>query len=97
MRKPTIHHNGSNAADLAANYLDAGQKLQAALTALRKCVPHGRDYYLQPATPGYGGDAGIEAGREHQARMTKLAEVHAEIVLLWQSVDEQQQERGKKL
>jgi hypothetical protein len=95
VRTPTIHLNGTEADDLLAKYVDAEQKLRAALAALRRCAPHGRDYYLQHATPGYPGDASSQAGHEHQARITKLTEVQAEIVLLWQSVDKQKQARTK--
>jgi len=66
MIKPTIHSNGTSRGDLHAAYMNALLATEEALKQLRKCAPHGRDYYPQ------GEDALMDAEREHEVRMRGL-------------------------
>ena len=43
--KPIIHLNGTSKEDLLQQYLDAGHAIEAALRAMAKASPNGRDYY----------------------------------------------------
>jgi hypothetical protein len=42
--KPIVNLNGTSARELVESRLDAADALQAALEALRRIAPHGRDY-----------------------------------------------------
>ena len=80
MTKPTIHLNGTSAADLLAQYRAAYEATFAALEALCKAAPHGRDYYLQGNSSYPGGSSAItNAQNEHEARVAKLLEVSEEL------------------
>jgi hypothetical protein len=82
MRKPSIHINGSSARSLFDGYYAALQAMQAARWALTDCAPHGRDYYLQEATPGRGCDAANEAMDEHRARLINVDTICTELEAL---------------
>ena len=73
MTLPTIHMNGTSAADLLEDNCKAGCAIQAAIRALEHAGPNGRDYYTQ------GPQALRAAQDEHQARVEKLAGVLAEL------------------
>ena len=77
---PTIHINGSSARDLLAGYSDAANAICAALEALARCAPNGRDYYVQ------GNYAIQNAIAEHTARANKLRDVLREIEALGEYV-----------
>lgn len=70
---PTIHMNGTGAAQLLQQYSAALYALSDAMTALCDAAPHGRDYYPQ------GDTAYREAAAEHAARALKLGQVYAEL------------------
>ena len=76
MRKPTIHTNGTSAAELYARLEAASHKTMDALKALEAAYPNGRDYYVQ------GSDAIAEAIREHESRCAAIKGVYNEIGLL---------------
>ncbi len=73
MRKPTIHLNGSSAEQLRAGYMAAIEAMHDAIEALAETAPNARDYYPQ------GDSAHTEARQEHEARMSKLMSVQAEL------------------
>lgn len=73
MMKPTIHLNGSSRGDLFDAYVDATVAVEAAIDAVAKASPHGRDYYPQ------GGDAFDKARAEHNARLEALNKVANEL------------------
>lgn len=73
MRKPSIHLNGTSRGELVGNYRAAHEALQAAIEALQKTAPHGRDYYIQD------GDAIQEAMREYRERFVMLDKVLQEL------------------
>lgn len=78
---PTIHLNGTAAADLAASYATAYSTVGQAIEALQQSAPNARDYYVQ------GPNAFPAARTEHEARMHHLADVAGELLALFESVD----------
>jgi hypothetical protein len=76
MTKPTIHLNGTAAADLLKQYRSAYAAVSDAIEAICKASPHGRDYYPQ------GTDAINNAQSEHWERVAKLREVEKELMEL---------------
>ena len=73
MTFPTIHMNGTSAADLLEGYRKAMDALHDAQNALAECGPNGRDYYPQ------GPEAMTAALAEHWQRREKLAKIHDEV------------------
>ncbi len=76
--KPTIHMNGTSAAELAERYEAAAVAVAAALDALTFAAPNARDYYPQGPT------AFAEARREHEERILKVRAVRDEIGALYE-------------
>ena len=76
MTTPTIHGNGTSAQDLADGYAAAYSAIGAAIEAVAKTGPNGRDYYPQ------GPDAIHRATMEHRARQTALSNVAEELMEL---------------
>ena len=66
MIKPTVHMNGTSAADLYHLYADAAMEVGDAIRVVENSAPNGRDYYPQ------GDEALKRAVQEHQARVAKL-------------------------
>lgn len=73
MEFPTIHLNGTSKRELLEQYTEASHAVDAALDALYKAGPNGRDYYVQSASALY------KAQDEHYARIKKLREVKQEL------------------
>lgn len=73
MMKPSIHLNGTSRGDLFDAYVDATVAVEAAIDAVAKAYPHGRDYYPQ------GDDAFDKARAEHNARLEALNKVANEL------------------
>ena len=73
---PDYGLNGSGATNLLNDAVDAAEALKDALAALRKMMPHGRDYQLMPA------GACSEARVQHAARILKVDSVLAEVEAL---------------
>jgi hypothetical protein len=76
MMKPSIHLNGTSRDDLFDGYMVAMAAVEAAIDALVRCAPHGRDYYPQ------GDDAWKQAYAEHDARLRALNSVSRELTEL---------------
>jgi hypothetical protein len=70
---PTIHLNGTSAQSLLDDIRDAAIAVRAAMDALSRTAPNGRDYYPQ------GNDALIIASGQHAERMARLRSVYAEL------------------
>jgi hypothetical protein len=70
---PSIHINGTSRGDLFDRYMDAMMAVEAAIDAVAKTWPHGRDYYPQ------GDDALQQAQAEHQDRLKRLHAVALEL------------------
>lgn len=66
MKFPTIHLNGTGGEALMSDLIETNNALRAAIAALEKMAPNGRDYYPQ------GNDAISEASKEHRARIDAL-------------------------
>ena len=81
---PTIHLNGTSAKELFEGYLAAYRAIGAAIDAVQKACPNGRDYYPQ------GNEAIQQALAEHRARLEKLIEVRREIETIAQIIQDQQ-------
>jgi hypothetical protein len=80
---PTVHLNGTSARDLIAGYQTAYSGVTAAIEALQASAPNARDYYVQ------GPDAFALARTEHESRMHRLADITAELLVLFDAVDAQ--------
>ena len=76
MTTPTIHGNGTSAAELRDLYTAAYRAVTEAGDVLAKTGPSGRDYYPQ------GPDAIQRATMEHRARQTALSNVAEELMEL---------------
>jgi hypothetical protein len=81
---PTIHMNGTSAAALLEGYCDAISAVHAALEALARAAPNGRDYYPQ------GPNACAQADGEHDARKRALVGVLDELQTLAEHVADRQ-------
>lgn len=77
MTKPTLHLNGTAGEDLLAQYNAAHTAVQAALEALCKAAPHGRDYY--PQDMFRDGLTFFQAQEQHEERRRKLVSVLVEL------------------
>jgi hypothetical protein len=77
---PTIHMNGTSGRALLEGYCDAISAVHAALEALARVAPNGRDYYPQ------GPDACALADGEHDARKRALIGVLHELQTLAEHV-----------
>ena len=86
---PTVHLNGTSKAELIRQVSDTVEALDAAIRALEKTYPHGRDYYRQDRS------AISEAVREFQARQSRLLDVRAELLELWQGIAQQPANRSE--
>jgi hypothetical protein len=80
MMLPTIHMNGTSSNELLESYCDAISAMHAALEALARVAPNGRDYYPQ------GPDACALADSEHGDRKHALIKVMNELQVLAEHV-----------
>ncbi len=76
MIKPTIHLNGDRPETLRESYVAAYRAVEMAITSVSGTQPDGRNYYPQ------GHIAAGAASAEHQARMTALRKISAELMEL---------------
>lgn len=83
---PTVHLNGTGAAELMEQYQTMWKAVFAAISALRANGPHGRDYYVQDQSTG---DSYIKAAREHKERLLALEKILTEIETIQASVTSQ--------
>ena len=84
MLVPTIHLNGTSKKVLLEQVSTAHNCLRDAMERLVLAAPNGRDYYPQ------GDGAIIQAMREHEGRMSRLAEVLDELEEMCLGVEDQQ-------
>jgi hypothetical protein len=80
---PTVHINGTSKQALIDQLGDAIHALHEAGRKLAAATPNARDYYVQ------GNDAFTTAMRQHDARMTKLREIVAELETIGDAVFDQ--------
>lgn len=71
---PSVHINGTPKQSLFDDNMTALEAIDAAMLAVQKAAPHGRDYYVQD------GEAYKAALAEHTARITKLNSVRRELL-----------------
>lgn len=84
---PTVHIGGTSFDGLMIPLHDAAHAVREAITALRECDPHGRDYYLQ-------GEKAINiAISEHLSRTSRLQSVLEELQSLMEAVHKQTPDR----
>jgi hypothetical protein len=69
---PTVHMNGTSRQDLVAGYVQAINKVEEAITALRQAAPNGRDYYPVPGSLE-------KAQAEHDVRIGRFTLTLAEL------------------
>lgn len=83
MTLPTIHRNGTHAADLLEDLCTVYGALGDALASLRNVgCPNARDYYPQ------GSGAFQSAVAEHESRIGRLESVRAEIDALREHISD---------
>lgn len=82
---PTVHLNGSHGPTLVSDLQTAYVAVDAAIDALARAMPHGRDYYVQPS-PHH---ALAQATREHCARVAVLARVRRELTTIAIAIQDQ--------
>lgn len=70
---PTIHLNGTSAAELTRQVETAYTAINAAADALAQAAPNARDYYPQ------GAGAYSRAADEHTARLVALQSIAADL------------------
>lgn len=73
---PTLHLNGTGAADLLDDVTECASRLNAAMSKMHQSGPHARDYYVQ------GDNAFGEAVRQHEDRLARLRSVYDELQAL---------------
>lgn len=73
MMLPTIHLNGTSARELFDQTHEAARAIRAAMEAIGRAAPNGRDYYPQ------GNFAIGDAVTEHRARLAALQKIAAEL------------------
>lgn len=83
MKLPTIHLNGTSANALFEQVCDAMGAMRAAIVALDRASPNGRDYYTQ------GPNALAEAIAEHDERVKRLLSVQRELETLAEHIADQ--------
>jgi len=90
---PSLHSNGTAAADLFDQVREALDALRAAGLAMQAAAPHGRDYYVQ------GPDAYGVARDAHVSRLARLAtireELHAIAMAIADARDGREARRGR--
>lgn len=82
---PCVHLNGTSGQDLLDQIDDAFMAIDAAIEALAKAAPNGRDYYV------YGSEAYTQAADQHQARMQKLREVRDQLMAIMNGIHDNEQ------
>jgi hypothetical protein len=80
---PTVHLNGTSRSVLLEQIKNATQALDAALNAMQRAAPHGRDYYPQDRE-GYR--AFDTAARQFRARQEAVRKVRDEYVQIWEKL-----------
>ena len=73
MITPTIHLNGTSRESLTEGYRSAYDAIEAAIDAIAKTSPHGRDYYVQ------SDNAIVIAANEHRNRLRHLENIRKEL------------------
>jgi predicted lipoprotein len=73
MTAPTINNNGTSGKELLGQIREAYSAVEAAIDALRKAAPNGRDYQTAP-------EGSFEAAREaYHARLQALSEIRSDL------------------
>lgn len=83
MTCPRIHLNGTSRKELLDQYEQAYRALDAAFAMLRDAFPHARDYYVISET------AYSVARYEHEQRMQALSRIKADMLVIYQAVEQQ--------
>ena len=81
---PLIHLGGSPRDRLLDGYIDAIDALRTAEEKIRACYPNGRDYPPDGTGRGIG-----PAQKQHEDRLTRLAEVRQELEQIAEAVADQ--------
>lgn len=77
---PSVHMNGTSRQELIRLNLEAIEAIDAAMEALGRAGPNGRDYYPQ------GPDATMEARRQHANRMHNLRAARDELTQITETI-----------
>ena len=81
---PTVHMNGTGYLTLHAEAEAATHAVDAAINALCKSAPNGRDYYVQDAIAVHA------ATDQHWDRVKRLQSVKAELEFIWMKISDQE-------
>ena len=77
---PHVHWNGTSRDELLKQLAGAQEAVIAAILAMGRATPHGRDYYV------IGDDAITQARTEHQARIDKLNSIVGDLQQITEGV-----------
>lgn len=80
---PTVHLNGTNHNDLCEQWYNSYRSIGDAITTLTQNGPNARDYYVQ------GNEAYRLARDQHVNRVKRLQAVQAELLSIFEGVDDQ--------
>lgn len=80
---PTVHLNGTSKQELLNQAEDARDAVEVAISLLQAAAPNARDYYPQ------SGRAFEQARRQHQDRLSRLQTVSAELIEIYNSIEDQ--------
>ena len=77
---PQVHWYGTSRDELVRQLSDAQEAIVAAVLAMGRATPHGRDYYV------IGDQAITQARAEHQARLDKLHSILGDLQQITEGV-----------
>jgi len=80
---PIVHLNGTSKRELLAQISNANHALIAAVDALQKMSPNGRDYYLTGNLK--------EAEKAHRDRVLKVMSVQTDIMAIGEAIADQEE------
>lgn len=87
---PTVHLNGSSGEHLLEAVRAAFTAVDGAVAKLQDAAPNGRDYYPQGPT------AINKAYEQHRDRLSRLLTVAAELVEIYNCIEDQVEERRQR-
>lgn len=85
---PTVHLNGTNQNDLREQWYNSYRAVSDAITMLTENGPNARDYYVQDEATAQGTSYRL-AREQHVSRLKKLQEVQAELLSIFEAIDDQ--------
>lgn len=85
---PSVHLNGTSKDELITQLVAVDHAIEKAIAAIRRAMPHNRDYYVQPDP-----DAGIKARMAFDDRLITLSQLRADFSELCYAIYDQHTNR----